>query len=126
MIECAPLIFTGVCKMSLNSLFISNAYAQTAAPASEGGIVQFLPLFVLIIVFYFLILRPQQKRAKEQKSMIAAMQKGDEVVAAGGLLGRVSKVDENYVSVEVAEGVIIHVQKSAVQTVLPKGTIKAI
>ena len=112
--------------MSLNSLFISNAYAQTAAPASEGGIVQFLPLFVLIIVFYFLILRPQQKRAKEQKSMIAAMQKGDEVVAAGGLLGRVSKVDENYVSVEVAEGVIIHVQKSAVQTVLPKGTIKAI
>ena len=112
--------------MSLNSLFISNAYAQTAAPASEGGIVQFLPLFVLIIVFYFLILRPQQKRAKEQKSMIAAMQNGDEVVAAGGLLGRVSKVDENYVSVEVAEGVIIHVQKSAVQTVLPKGTIKAI
>lgn len=112
--------------MSLTSLFISNAYADGAVSSTDGGIVQFLPLFVLIIVFYFLILRPQQKRAKEQKTMIAAMQKGDEVVAAGGLLGRVSKVDENYVSVEVAEGVIIHVQKSAVQTVLPKGTIKAI
>ena len=112
--------------MSLSSLFISNAYAQNAAPAGDGGILQFLPLFVLIVVFYFLILRPQQKRAKEQKSMIEALQKGDEVVAAGGLLGRVSKVDENYVSVEVSDGVIINVQKSAVQTVLPKGTIKSI
>jgi len=111
--------------MSISSLFISNAYAQTA-PAGDGGIVQFLPLLVLIVVFYFLILRPQQKRAKEQKSMIEALQKGDEVVAAGGLLGRVSKLDDNYVSVEVAEGVIINVQKSAVQTVLPKGTIKSI
>jgi len=112
--------------MSLTSLFINNAYAEGAAPATDGGVMQFLPLFVLIVVFYFLILRPQQKRAKEQKSMINALQKGDEVVAAGGLLGRVSKVDENYVSVEVAEGVNINVQKSAVQTVLPKGTIKAI
>lgn len=112
--------------MSLTSLFISNAYADGAAPAADGGVFQFLPLFVLIVVFYFLILRPQQKRAKEQKSMIEALQKGDEVVAAGGLLGRVNKVDENYVSVEVAEGVTVNVQKSAVQTVLPKGTIKAI
>jgi len=112
--------------MSLTSLFISNAYADGAAPAADGGIFQFLPLFVLIVVFYFLILRPQQKRTKEQKSMIASLQKGDEVVAAGGLLGRVSKVDENYVSVEVSDGVIIHVQKSVVQTVLPKGTIKSI
>ena len=111
--------------MSISSLFISNAYAQTA-PAGDNGIFQFLPLFVLIVVFYFLILRPQQKRAKEQKSMIEALQKGDEVVAAGGLLGRVNKVDDNYVSVEVAEGVTINVQKGAVQTVLPKGTIKSI
>jgi len=112
--------------MSLSNLFIGNAYAQAATPAADGGIVQFLPLFVLIIVFYFLILRPQQKRAKEQKSMIDALQKGDEVVAAGGLLGRVQKVDDNYVSVEVADGVTLNVQKSAVQTVLPKGTIKSI
>ena len=111
--------------MLLSNLFISNAYAQDVATAS-GGIVQFLPLGVLVVVFYFLILRPQQKRAKEQRTMIAALQKGDEVVAAGGLLGRVGKVDENYVGVEVAEGVTINVQKSAVQTVLPKGTIKSI
>jgi len=112
--------------MSLSNLFISNAYAQTAATGGDGGLVQFLPLFVLIVVFYFLILRPQQKRAKEQKSMIEALQKGDEIVAAGGLLGRVSKLDENYVSVEISDGVIVNVQKAAVQTVLPKGTIKSI
>ena len=111
--------------MSITSLFISDAYAQTS-PSGDGGIVQFLPLFVLIVVFYFLILRPQQKRAKEQKAMITALQKGDGVVAAAGLLGRVSKLDENYVSLEIADGVTINVQKAAVQTVLPKGTIKSI
>jgi preprotein translocase subunit YajC len=105
---------------------ISEAYAQTAPTGSDGGIMQFLPLIVLVLVFYFLILRPQQKRAKELKAMIEALQKGDEVVAAGGLLGRVNKLDENYVSVEIAEGVTINVQKNAVQTVLPKGTIKSI
>lgn len=103
---------------------ISNAYAQAAAPAQGGGLVQFLPLFILIVVFYFLILRPQHKRAKEQKNMIEALQKGDEVVAAGGLMGRVAKVEENYVSLEVASGVAVNVQKSSVQTVLPKGTLK--
>ncbi len=112
--------------MPLTNLFISNAYADGVVPSADGGVFQYLPLFVLIIVFYFLILRPQQKRAKEQKTMIEALQKGDEVVAAGGLLGRVSKLEENYVSMEVADGVIINVQKSAVQTVLPKGTIKSI
>ncbi len=111
--------------MSLTNLFISNAYAQSRTWRRMAVCTQFLPLFVLIVVFYFLILRPQQKRAKEQKTMIEALQKGDEVVAAGGLLGRVTKVGENYVSLEVAEGVTINVQKSAVQTVLPKG-IKAI
>ena len=110
--------------MSLS--FISDAYAQTMAPSTEGGIFQYLPLFALILVFYFLILRPQQKRAKEQKTMIEALQKNDEVVAAGGLLGRVSKVEENYVILEVAEGVTINIQKGAVQTLLPKGTIKSI
>jgi preprotein translocase subunit YajC len=105
---------------------ISDAYAQAAAPGGDGGVMQFLPLFALILVFYFLILRPQQKRAKEQKTMIEALQKGDEVVVAGGLLGRVGKLNENYVSVEVAEGMTINVQKNSVQTVLPKGTIKSI
>jgi preprotein translocase subunit YajC len=125
MIEYAPLIFIRSMQMSFSSLFISEAYAQTSV-AQEGGITQFLPLIVLIFVFYFLILRPQQKRAKEQKSMIEALQKGDEVVVGGGLLGRITKVDENYVSVEVADGVTIIAQKVSVQTTLPKGTIKSI
>lgn len=111
--------------MSLSNLFISNAYAQDAA-AQPGGIMSFLPLFALIVVFYFLILRPQQKRAREQKSMIEALQKGDEVVTVGGQLGRISKIGESYLGLEIAENVTVQIQKSAVQTVLPKGTIKSI
>jgi len=107
-------------------MLISNAYAQAAAPAAGGGILDFLPLLALFAVFYFMVLRPQQKRAKDQKVMLEALQKGDEVVAVGGVLGRVSKVGENYVGVEIADGVTINVQKSAIQTVLPKGTIKSI
>jgi preprotein translocase subunit YajC len=109
--------------MSLSNLFISNAYAQDAASA-QGGAMSFLPLILLIVVFYFLILRPQQKRAKEQKSMIDALQKGDEIVTNGGLLGRIQKVSDNSLSVEVAENVVVQVQKAAVQSVLPKGTLK--
>lgn len=107
-------------------MFISNAYAQAAAPAAGFDIMGVLPLIGLVAVFYFLILRPQQKRAKEQKSMIDSLQKGEEVVALGGVLGRVTKVGENYVSLEISDGVNINVQRSAIQTVLPKGTIKSI
>ncbi|MGC2457619.1 MAG: preprotein translocase subunit YajC [Gallionellaceae bacterium] len=111
--------------MSLSNLFISNAYAQDAA-TQGGSVMSFLPLFALIIIFYFLILRPQQKRAKEQKTMIEALQKGDEVVTVGGELGRVVKIGENYLGLEIAENITVHIQKSAIQTVLPKGTIKSI
>lgn len=107
-------------------MFISNAYAQAAAPAQDGGVMQFLPLIALVAVFYFLILRPQQKRSKELKVMLGALQKGDEVVTIGGELGRVVKVGEDYVSVEIADNVTVQIQKNAVQTVLPKGTIKSI
>jgi preprotein translocase subunit YajC len=110
-------------------MFISNAYAETAAaaaPAPDGGFMTFLPLIALIAVFYFLILRPQSKRAKEQKAMISALQRGDEVVTLGGEVGSVDKVYEQYVGVELAENLIVMVQKSAIQSVLPKGTIKAI
>jgi preprotein translocase subunit YajC len=107
-------------------MFISNAYAEAAAAAPENGIMNFLPLFALIAVFYFLILRPQSKRAKEQKAMIAALQRGDEVVTLGGEIGTVSKVYEQYLAVEIAENLEVKVQKSAIQSVLPKGTIKAI
>ncbi len=111
--------------MSLS--LISSAYAQESAAAPQGGgMIQFLPLFVLIVVFYFLILRPQQKRAKEQRAMIEALQKGDEVVTVGGMLGRVSKLGDNYLAIEIADNVVVQVQKSAVQSVLPKGTIKSI
>jgi preprotein translocase subunit YajC len=86
----------------------------------------FLPLIALIAVFYFLILRPQTKRAKEQKAMISALQRGDEVVTLGGQVGTVNKVYDQYVGVEIAENLVVTVQKSAIQSVLPKGTIKAI
>lgn len=107
-------------------MFISNAYAEAAAAAPDNGFMNFLPLFALIAVFYFLILRPQSKRAKEQKAMIAALQRGDEVVTVGGEVGTVSKVYEQYAGVEIAENLVVMVQKSAIQSVLPKGTIKAI
>ncbi|MDP2693299.1 MAG: preprotein translocase subunit YajC [Gallionella sp.] len=107
-------------------MFISNAYAEAAAPVQGAGIMDFLPLVVLVAVFYFFILRPQSKRAKEQKAMIEALQRGDEVVTGGGELGRISKVFEQYVGVELAENVEVTVQKSSIQAVLPKGTIKSI
>ncbi|MDO9054784.1 MAG: preprotein translocase subunit YajC [Gallionella sp.] len=107
-------------------MFISNAFAEAAAPAAGGGIMDFLPLVALVAVFYFMILRPQSKRAKEHKVMLEALQRGDEVVTTGGELGRVTKVYEQYVGVELAENIEVTVQKVAIQSVLPKGTIKAI
>lgn len=107
-------------------MFINNAYADAAGAAQDSGLMNFLPLIALIVVFYFLILRPQTKRAKEQKAMIAALQRGDEVVTVGGEVGTVNKVYEQYLGVELAENIVVTVQKSAIQSVLPKGTIKAI
>ena len=86
-------------------MFISNAFAEAAAQSSGGGIIDFLPLVALVAVFYFMILRPQSKRAKEHKVMLEALQRGDEVVTTGGELGRVSKVYEQYVGVELAENI---------------------
>ncbi len=111
--------------MSISNLLISNAYAEGAAPANTAGFMDFIPLIGLAAVFYFLILRPQMKRSKEMKVLIAALQKGDEVVTSGGIMGRVVKVGDSYVSIEVAEGINLTVQKGAIQTSLPKGTIKA-
>jgi len=87
-------------------------------------IMSLLPLILMFVLLYFLLLRPQMRRAKEQKQMIASLAKGDEVITAGGVLGRVTKVSDNYVSVEIAPNVEITVQKSSVQTLLPKGTLK--
>lgn len=113
--------------VSISELFISNAYAEGAAAAPQGGgFLEFLPLIALLAVFYFLILRPQQKRAKEHKALIDALQKGDEVVTIGGIMGKVTKVADENVAVEIADNIVVQVQKMAIQNVLPKGTIKAI
>jgi len=85
-----------------------------------------LLIVLMFVVLYFLMIRPQMKRAKEHKAMIEALQKGDEIITAGGMLGRISKINENYASIEIAENVEIQVQRAAVQLVLPKGTIKNI
>jgi preprotein translocase subunit YajC len=83
-----------------------------------------LPIILMFVVLYFVMIRPQMKRAKEHKAMVEALQKGDEVIAAGGLLGKVTKVADNYVTIEIADKIEIRVQRPAVQLVLPKGTVK--
>ncbi len=107
-------------------MFISQAWAQSAGQAQGGGIESMLLIVLMFGVLYFLMIRPQMKRAKEHKAMIETLQKGDEIVSGGGILGRVSKINEGYVTLEVAEGVEMILQRSAVQVVLPKGTIKNI
>ena len=104
---------------------ISLAHAQTAAPAG-AGFADFLPLIIIFILFWFMLIRPQMKRAKEQKKMLSEIQKGDEVITASGQVGKIAKIGEQYVSLEIADGVITHVQKQSIQTLLPKGTIKSI
>ena len=104
-------------------MFINEAWAQAAAPGG-ADLMSMLPIILMFIVLYFVMIRPQMKRAKEHKSMVEALQKGDEVVAAGGVLGRVTKVADNYVTIEIADKIEIKVQRPAVQLVLPKGTIK--
>jgi preprotein translocase subunit YajC len=104
---------------------ISFAHAQAGAAATPG-ITDFLPLIIIFVLFWFMLIRPQMKRAKEQKKMLTELAKGDEVVTASGQLGKVAKIGDNYVSLEIADGVITHVQKQSVQTLLPKGTIKSL
>jgi preprotein translocase subunit YajC len=112
--------------MFISNLFIANAYADGAAPAASAGIMDFIPLIGLAVVFYFLVLRPQMKRAKETKVMLAALQKGDEIVTTGGVMGRIAKVGDSFISLEVAEGINLNIQKSAIQNALPKGTLKSL
>jgi preprotein translocase subunit YajC len=106
-------------------VIISPAYAQ-AAVGGDSGFIGFLPIILMFALLYFLMIRPQMKRAKEQKVMIEALQKGDEVVAAGGLIGRITKINDQYVTLEIAPNTEVVLQRSAVQVPLPKGTIKSI
>jgi preprotein translocase subunit YajC len=107
-------------------VFISNAYAQSLIPGLDSNLTSFLPIILMFVVLYFLMIRPQMKRQKEQKAMMEALAKGDEVVTAGGVLGKISKVADAYVTLEIANGTEIVVQKVAVTTLLPKGTIKSL
>ena len=104
---------------------ISSASAQAAGGAQSNPIMQLLPLILIFVVFYFLLIRPQAKRAKEHKAMVAALAVGDEVVTSGGILGKVTEAGEQFLTVEVAEGVRVKVQRHTVSTVLPKGTMKS-
>ena len=106
-------------------MIISPAYAQ-AAGGGDPGFIGFLPIILMFVLLYFLMIRPQMKRAKEQKAMIEALQKGDEVVTAGGIVGRITKLTDQYVNVEIAPNTEVVVQRSAVQVPLPKGTLKTL
>ena len=109
-------------------MFISSAFAQTAPAAAGGGaestLFSLLPLVLMFVVLYFIMIRPQMKKQKEHKAMIEALAKGDEVIIAGRVMGRVAKLGESYLGVEVANGVELQVQRGAVIQVLPKGTFK--
>ena len=106
---------------------ISDAYAQTAGaaqPAAGGGLMSMLPLVLMFVVLYFVMIRPQMKRQKETKAMLEALAKGDEVVTQGGVIGKISKLGDTFVHLEVANGVELQVQRAAVVQVLPKGSVK--
>lgn len=106
-------------------MFISSAFAQTAAGGDmQSSLVSMLPLVLMFVVLYFVMIRPQMKRQKEHRAMIEALAKGDEVATAGGVLGKVTKLGDVYIGVEIANGIEVQVQRSAVVQVLPKGTIK--
>jgi len=111
-------------------VLISSAYAQTApAAAAAGGDLMsslggMLPLVLMFVVLYFIMIRPQMKRQKEHRAMIDALAKGDEIVTSGGMLGKVTRLADGYIHLEVASGVEVQVQRGAVAQVLPKGTVK--
>jgi preprotein translocase subunit YajC len=106
------------------AVLISPAYAQAAAGGTESTLLGLLPLVLMFVVLYFVMIRPQLKRQKEHKAMIEAVAKGDEIVTAGGFLGKVSKIGDTYIGVELANGLEVQMQRTAVVQVLPKGTIK--
>ncbi|HEY7378579.1 MAG TPA: preprotein translocase subunit YajC [Steroidobacteraceae bacterium] len=108
------------------NFLIESAWAQGAAPGQSGGMINFIVLMGLFFaIFYFMLIRPQSKRAKEHRAMLAALAAGDEVVTSGGILGRVTEIGENFITVEVADGVRLKIQKGQVSGLMPKGTFKS-
>ena len=112
--------------MSL-SFFISDAMADAAGAAQtpQSSIMGFLPLIIIFALFYFMLIRPQTKRAKEHKQMVASVQKGDEIVTNGGVLGKITDVGENFITLEIADNVQVKMQRTAIASLLPKGTYKS-
>lgn len=108
-------------------MLITSAYAQAAGSTSQGDtLLTFLPMVAIFVVFYFLLIRPQQKKAKEARAMLDSLEKGNEVVTAGGIVGKITKLGDQYASVEIAPNIELTVQRSAISQLLPKGTIKAL
>ena len=108
------------------NFLIQDAYAQGSAPSGGDPTISFVMLLVLFAVFYLLLIRPQQKRQKEHKQMLEGLSKGDEVVTNGGLLGRIDKIGDNFITIQIAEGMQVHVQRSSIASVMVKGTMKSI
>ena len=106
-------------------MLISNAFAQSAPAGDAGGLMSFIPLILMFVVLYFIMIRPQMKRQKEMKAMLEALAAGDEVITVGGILGKVTAVKDQYITVEIVAGTEVQMQKAAITTVLPKGTLKS-
>jgi len=107
-------------------MWISNAFAQASAAGTDsGGLMSFLPLILMFAVLYFIMIRPQMKRQKESKAMLQALAVGDEVVTSGGIIGKVTALKDQIISVEISAGTVAQMQKGAITTVLPKGTLKS-
>jgi preprotein translocase subunit YajC len=104
-------------------MFISNAYAA-AAPSSD--LLSFAPMLIIFVLFYFMLIRPQMKQAKQHKAMISALKVGDEVATTGGVIGKVTKVSDHFIAIEIATNTVVTVQRHAVQTLLPPGTLKSV
>ena len=106
-------------------MWISNAFAQTGAGADSGGLMGFLPILLMFVVLYFIMIRPQMKRQKETRAMLDALAVGDEIITVGGILGKVTAMKDQNVTVEIASGTEVIMQKGAITAVLPKGSLKA-
>jgi preprotein translocase subunit YajC len=110
--------------MDALNFVIADAHAQTA-PGGGAGFLEFLPLLILFVVFYFFLIRPQMKRQKDHKQMVEALAKGDEIVTNGGIAGRITDIGDHFLTVEIAKGMEVKVQKQAIGAILPKGTLKS-
>ena len=109
----------------MQEFIIQNAWAQEAPP-QDGGIIGLLPLILIFVIFYFFLIRPQMKQAKEHKQMVESLAKGDEVITNGGLLGKITKVGDNFITLEIAKDLEVKVQKNSVSATMPKGTFKTL